>query len=126
DPGALGKKRPREGAPEAPMGFAVDVQGRVAVLDQLNSRIQTFAPGENPRVIPLPSDTFQDIDVSPDGTVVALDRLATKTIAFIDPSGRLDHTVSVEGPSGPEGGGATGLFAPQDRVWIVGEHTCLV
>src|SRR6185503_15367696 len=33
--GALGRKAPSEGAPEAPMSFAVDGRGRVHVLDQL-------------------------------------------------------------------------------------------
>jgi hypothetical protein len=108
------------------MSFAVDGRGRVHVLDQLNTRIQIFEPGQEPRVVALPSDTFQDIDVDRSGRVVAMDRLATETIAFLDPAGSLDHTVPLAGAGVPEGGGVTGLFSRDDGVWVEVEHKELV
>jgi len=124
--GALGRKSPSEGAPEAPMSFAIDGRGRVHVLDQLNTRIEIFEPGHEPRVVALPSDTFQDIDVDARGRVVAVDRLATQTVAFLDDSGQLDHTVPLDGPGVPEGGAVTALFTREDGTWIEVEHKELV
>jgi hypothetical protein len=125
-PGEIGVKAPAEGAPEGPMSFSVGADGRVHVLDQVNSRIQVFEPGEAPRTIALPADTFQDIAVDPAGRPVVMDRLATGTIAFFDDEGTLDHTVPLTGDNVPEGGAVTALFAREDGVWVEIEHASLV
>lgn len=122
-PGELGRSRPREGAPEAPMGLSIDARGRMHVLDQVNSRIQIFEPGKPPRVLPLPADTYQDIEALPSGGTAALDRLGTKTIAFYDASGELKHTVPIASAGVFDGGEVTGMFARPDGVWIEVEHS---
>src|SRR4051794_21224892 len=43
-PGELGRDRPKEGNPEAPMSVTVDGEGRAVVLDQVNGRIVRFGP----------------------------------------------------------------------------------
>jgi hypothetical protein len=108
------------------MSFAIDARGRMHVLDQVNSRIQIFEDGKEPRSIALPSDTYQDIEVDGRGNTVVLDRLVTASIAFIDPEGKIAHTVPLVGAGVPEGGGVTGLFAREDGVWVEVEHASVV
>jgi hypothetical protein len=125
-PGEIGRTRPSEGAPEGPMSFAMDARGRIHVLDQVNSRIQIFEKGKEPRAVPLPSDTYQDIEIDSRGNTVVLDRLVTGTIAFIDDAGTISHSVPIVGPGVPEGGGVTALLARADGVWVEVEHTTSV
>jgi hypothetical protein len=108
------------------MSFVMDARGRIHVLDQVNSRIQIFEDGKEPRSVALPSDTYQDIEIDKKGNTIVLDRLVTASIAFIDPEGRVDHTVPLVGPGIPEGGGVTGLFARDDGVWVEVEHKSAV
>src|SRR5262245_45057636 len=103
--GQLGRKREAESAPQAPMGFAVDAEGRIHVLDQVNARLQIFDRDKPPRVVSLPSDAFQDIALDAKGNPIVLDRLATGTVAFLGANGDIDHTVPIVGPGVPEGGG---------------------
>jgi hypothetical protein len=125
-PGEIGRTRPSEGSPEGPMSFALDARGRIHVLDQVNSRIQIFEKGKEPRSVPLPSDTYQDIEVDSRGNTLVLDRLVTGSIAFIDESGSISHSVPIVGPGVPEGGGVTAMFARDDGVWLEVEHTSSV
>ncbi|MFC1655220.1 hypothetical protein ACFL2F_05375 [Myxococcota bacterium] len=120
--GELGRKEPAEGAPEGPMSFVVAEDGQVYVLDQVNRRVQVFKDGKFARQYEIPGDTFQDLAVDPDGRVVLLDRLAQKSVVFLDPEQR----IPLEGPRVPEGGGVTGLFAQDDGVWVEVEHQKLV
>jgi hypothetical protein len=125
-PGEIGRTRPSEGAPEGPMSFTLDARGRIHVLDQVNSRIQIFEKGKEPRSVALPSDTYQDIEVDARGNTIVLDRLVTGSIAFIDENGSVSHSVPIVGPGVPEGGGVTALFARDDGVWVEVEHTSSV
>lgn len=125
-PGELGRKFPQEGNPEGPMSFAVDSSGRLLVLDQVNSRIQVFENGKFLLSIAIPSDTFQDIAVDEDGDIAALDRLARKSIAFIDASGRFNHEMPFEGRGVAEGGSVTAMFYRDDGVWVEVGHERLV
>jgi hypothetical protein len=125
-PAELGHSRPQEGNPEGPMSFAVDRSGRVLVLDQVNSRVQVFAGGTFAPSVPLPADTFQDIDVGPRGDLVLLDRLARQAVVFAGAGGAVAHEVALAGAGVPEGGGVTGLFERDDGTWVEVEHRDLV
>jgi hypothetical protein len=120
--GELGRKTPEEGAPEGPMSFTVAEDGSVYVLDQVNRRVQIFKDGKFSRELEIPGDTFQDLALDPNGRIVLLDRLAQKSVVFLNPEQR----VLLEGPRVPEGGGVTGLFVQDDGVWVEVEHQKLV
>jgi hypothetical protein len=124
--GELGHTLPQEGAPAGPMSLAVDGTGAISVLDQVNSRVEVFAPGRAPRAIPLPADTFQDLALAPAGGLVALDRLARRSLAWIDERGGLQRELPLVGPGVPEGGAVTGLFVRDDGAWVEVEHRSLV
>jgi hypothetical protein len=125
-PGALGLETPTSGAPEGPASFDVDAKGRVHVLDPVNGRVTVFEPGAAPRSIPLPGETYRDLALDPRGGAVAMDSRASGTIAFVDPSGKVTHTIAIEGPNVPERGGVTSVFARDDGVWVEVEHGPLV
>jgi hypothetical protein len=108
------------------MSFAVDRTGRVLVLDQVNSRVQVFAVGKPTASVPLPADTFQDIDVGAGGGLVLLDRLARQVVVFTAADGSLAGEVGLVGAGVPEGGGVTGLFQRDDGTWVEVEHRDLV
>ena len=126
EPGKLGHRNTGEAAPEGPMSFAKLPDGSLEVLDQVNARLQIWKAGEPTRVIPLPSDTYEDMAVDPRGGTVVLDRLATGTVTFVDPSGRVDHSIPIAGAGVTEPGGVTGVFARADGVWIEVEHQSVV
>jgi len=125
--GNLGRRVPDEGNPACPAALAADAQGHLWVLDQVNARVQVFAPrGGRPKVLPLPGDSFQDLAPDGRGGVVALDRLVAASLAFVRADGRLDHEVPVEGPGVPTGGGVTALFRHADGWWVEYDHARIV
>ncbi len=124
--GELGRRDGTRAAPEGPMSFAVDAAGRATVVDQVNARAEVFAPGEAPRVVPLPSQTFQDVAFSPHGDLVLLDRLGTASVAFASADGHVDREVALAGPGVPSGGDVTALFARDDGTWVEVGHESLV
>ncbi|MFN7133438.1 MAG: hypothetical protein ACK4N5_15265, partial [Myxococcales bacterium] len=86
----LGRERPQEGNPEAPMSLSVAPDGTTLVLDQVNGRIVRYSRDG------VPTDSMQvtlqgpqDIVVGRDGTTVVLDRLVDKSIAVMNKDGRL-------------------------------------
>jgi hypothetical protein len=125
-PTELGRKEANESSPEGPMSFVVDERGRALVLDQVNSRVQIFETGKQPRSVQLPGDTFQDLAVTASDGIVALDRLTTASLAFVDSSGKLTHEVGLEGKGVPEPGQITGLFQRDDGTWVEVNHANLV
>jgi len=125
-PGQLGRQTPEEGAPEGPMSFVVDDKGRYLVLDQVNSRIQVFEPGESPRSIALSGSTFQDLVLDGAGNRLVLDRLGRASITRLDPEGNYLGEINLIGPDIPEGGMITGMFAQEDGIWVEIEHHRLV
>lgn len=128
DVGELGRSRPKEANPEGPMSFAIDDAGLVHVLDQLNERISVFDPisGTPARVIPIGSDTVQDLVLDPAGGYALLDRLVARDVKFIDGSGVLRTSVPIVGPNVPESGVVTALFAAKDGFWVETDHEKLV
>jgi hypothetical protein len=120
--GSLGHTTPQEGNPEGPMSLAVDRDGRIFVLDQVNHRIASFGGGLAPASVPIPGDTFQDLALDGRGGFVLLDRLQTRSLAFVGADGRIDHEVSLLGSGIEEAGGVTGLFRLDDGYWVEVEH----
>jgi hypothetical protein len=124
--GQLGRKEANESSPEGPMSFVVDERGRAVVLDQVNSRVQVFEAGKQPRNIPLPGDTFQDVALTKSDGLVVLDRLTTQSLAFVDNTGQVTHEVGLSGKGVPEPGEVTGLFQREDGTWVEVAHANLV
>lgn len=124
--GELGVLRPKEANPEAPMSLAVDLEGKVHVLDQVNQRILIFDPNGGPTaVVPIGSDTVQDLAIDPRGGWALLDRLVAREVRFLDASGKVRAQVPVVGQGIPESGLVTGLFAASDGFWLETEHKSL-
>ncbi len=121
-PDQLGHRIPEEGAPEGPMAFTIDDQGRLYILDQVNKRVQIFENGKRVASLDLPADTFQDLELSAKGDVVVMDRLSQKSLSIYGPDGTELGQVPIEGTNVPEGGGTTGLFAKEDGLWVEVEH----
>lgn len=119
----LGRRRDPESAPEGPMSFAVGPGGDVFVLDQVHLRVLRVSPGGAPRgAIPIPADTFQDVAVAADGSIVLLDRLARRSLLVLDAAGRTSREVPVEGEGVPEGGLVTSMAVREDGVWLEVGH----
>lgn len=119
----LGRNRPTEGNPTAPMSLTFDRSGNALVLDQVNGRlVRLGADGKVLGTVPLTVQSAQDVAVARDGTIAVLDRLADKTIALHDPSGRPIGNLPLQGKGLEQGGLATGLFVDGDSVYVEAEH----
>lgn len=123
----LGRERPSEGNPEAPMSFAPDHQGRVLVLDQVNGRVVRYgADGKPERSIDVKLNAPQDIAVNHDGSIAVLDRNASKAVAIYDEGGALRGQIPLEGEGVTETGLVTGVFADKNDIYVEREHGPLV
>jgi len=96
-PDEIGAIAPPEAAPIGPLSFALNKKEEIYILDQLNSRIQVFQNGKKMRTIPLPSDNFKDIALTPDGKIVLLDSDVQKSLYILDSSGNVVNTLPLEG-----------------------------
>lgn len=125
--GDLGRLRPEEGNPEAPMSLAAGRGGSMLVLDQVNQRLVRLRPdGSIEGSVALPVQAAQDVALARDGTTLVLDRLADKAVALIAPSGELRGELPLLGKGITEGGAVTGVFADGDDVYVEREHGDLV
>jgi hypothetical protein len=124
--GQLGRREANESSPEGPMSFVVDARGRSFVLDQINSRVSVFESGGATRTIPLPSDTIQDIALRDDEGIVALDRIGSQDVAFIDATGTVTMRVALAGEGVETGGDVTALSQRPDGTWVEVKHEQLV
>lgn len=123
----LGRDRPDEANPEAPMSLTVDAQGNVWILDQVNGRlVKVDRNGKRMGEVQLPVQAAQDVAVAKDGTAVVMDRLVDRSIALVGPDGKLKGELPVEGKGLEEGGGSTGVFTDGDDVYVEREHGDLV
>ncbi len=119
----LGRDRPAEGNPEAPMSVTVDSKGNAWVLDQVNKRlVRVDKAGQRLASVPLPLQAAQDVAVAPDGTSVVLDRLVDKSVAIIDADGVLKGELPLIGKGMREGGASTGVFIDGDSVVVERAH----
>ncbi len=124
---AVGKLEGNESSPEGPMSFTLAADGLMYVLDQVNLRVLALrSDGTIAREIPIPTATFQDLAVSPDGSLILLDRLAESALVVIDPNGKTAGEFPVVGEGISEGGGVTAMFARPDGVWLEFGHTYVV
>lgn len=123
----LGRDRPDEANPEAPMSLTVDAQGNVWVLDQVNARlVKLDKTGKRVGATPLTVQAAQDVAIAADGTAVVMDRLVDKSIALVGADGKLRGELKIEGKGLEEGGAATGVFTSGDDVYVEREHGDLV
>lgn len=86
-----------EANPEGPMSFFVNNNEEIYILDQINSRIQVFKDKKRIKTIPLPSKSFIDIDLTPEGNIALLDNYDKKAIFVIDSEGKIINTAQLEG-----------------------------
>lgn len=124
--GELGRERPQEGNPEGPMSFAF-AGDDMFVLDQVNGRLSKFdKKGKLQRTIDTKSTTIQDLTVAKDGSVIALDRLADKTISVYDANGKKTGEHPLSGGKVGETGLVTGVFSDGKDIYVEKEHGALV
>ena len=125
-PQQLGRSRPQEGNPEAPMSLTVDKAGTVMVLDQLNNRlVRIDKNGQALPPIPLTLQAPQDVVTAADGTVLVSDRLVDKAVAVMR-DGKQVGELPLEGKGITEGGAVSGIFTSGTEVYAEREHGDLV
>lgn len=123
----FGRLPAQESNPEAPLSLNVDRQGNVYVLDQVNGRIQRFdRNGKRLPPFPTTQQTPRDLVVSPTGTLLLMDQLRDKTVAVLDPDGKLIGELPVTGKHLEEGGLATAVFADSTGVYVEKGHAMAV
>lgn len=121
--GSLGRTRPEEANPEAPMSLTVDALGQVWILDQVNERlVKVDRAGKPVGTVPLPVQAAQDVVVTPDGKALVMDRLVDKSIAILGPDGKQVGELPILGKGLEEGGASTGLFSDGKDVYVEREH----
>lgn len=113
----LGRSLPSEGNPECPSSLDVDAQGRVFVLDQLNSRVQVIEKGAAVRAIPAPPAS-QDLALLPKDRLALLDRLVGREVLIVDGSGNRLGNLRLAGKGVADPAGVTALFARGDGLWV--------
>ncbi|MBI5536172.1 MAG: hypothetical protein HY898_25850 [Deltaproteobacteria bacterium] len=125
--GDLGRLRPQEGNPEAPMSFAFTPDGKMVALDQVNRRLSFFNKnGQHERDIKTEQRVPQDVAVAKNGNLAVLDRLGDKDVTIVDKDGRAVGKLPLEGPGIPKTGGVTGVFVDGKDVYAEYEHGKLV
>ncbi len=123
-PGQLGRDDGNESSPEGPMSFVVSPFDEIFVLDQVNQRIARFeANGPYRGALPLPATTFQGLGLTADGVLVALDRLARRSLLLMTLDGRVLDELPFVGEAIPEGGAVTAMFVEPDGVWLEVGHS---
>ena len=125
-PGQFGRRRDPESSPEAPMAVAAGARGELAIVDQINRRVQRWKDGKLRASVALGGDTAQDVALAPGGRTVVLDRLGDKNVQLYDASGKLANELSLAGKGVPESGGVTGVFSDESGVYVEREHSALV
>lgn len=123
--GQFGRRRDAESNPEAPMALAAQ-KGEVAVVDQINRRVQRFKDGKLAATIPFGGDTVQDMALAPGGRTVLLDRLADGTVQVYGADGKLENQVPIVGKGIDEGGDVTGVFADDSGIYVERQHGSVV
>lgn len=120
--GSFGHTSEPEANPEGPMAIAVARDGSLDVLDARNGRVQRFVNGRAVSTAGPVGAAAQDLAHTPDGRVVALDRLGAGTVTVFDREGRAAATVALRGGPIAEGGAVTGVFADADGIYVEHAH----
>ncbi|MDI6697311.1 MAG: hypothetical protein QME85_00020 [Candidatus Saccharicenans sp.] len=113
----LGVVTPQEANPEGPMSFAVSHAGEIYVLDQLNSRIQVFKDGRWLRSIPIPGETYCDLEIMSDGRIALLDNLIRQEVIMINSRGQAEEKISLRRPEIAEPAAVTGIYCRSEGLW---------
>lgn len=125
--GQLGRERPEEGNPEAPMSFTVDSKGRIVVLDQVNNRLVRHGPDGKPLAeVPIELRTAQDVVVAADGTTAVLERYREQSVTLYDESGKVIGSLPLAGEGIDKPGHVTGVIVDGKDVYAEREHGPLV
>jgi hypothetical protein len=124
----VGRSRPQEGNPEAPMAVSIDGKGRMFVLDQVNGRVLRIgADGKPEGILPLKQqESAQDLAVADDGSAAVLDRFSSKSVVLYDEKGNVRGEIPLEGEGIEEPGLVTGVFTDGNDVYVEKEHGPLV
>lgn len=121
-PGKFGRRHEAESSPEGPMALHVGAPGEIAVLDQVNRRVELYRDGERRGSLATGGDTLQDLAIGAEGRVALLDRFVDKSVQVYGPDGKLQNEVALAGPLLPEPGLVTGVFADSGGVYVEREH----
>jgi hypothetical protein len=120
---AVGRVLGQEADSEGPKSFALAPGGGILVLDQVNHRVlELDAGGLVTGAIELPAATFDDVEVFDGRAVLALDRLAARTLLVLDLTGERIAEVAVEGRGIERSGLITALLPRSDGVWLEVAH----
>jgi len=124
----VGRSRPEEGNPEAPMSLSIDGKGRMFVLDQVNGRVVRIGEDGKPEgVIPLKQqEAAQDLAISDDGRAAVLDRFNSKSIVMYDEKGDALGEIPLEGEGLENPGVVSGVFVDGKDVYVEKEHGSLL
>jgi hypothetical protein len=124
---ALGRFDGEEASSEGPMSFAVESNGDLLVLDQLNRRLARFdSSAALVTEVAIPARTFQDVEVVSGSRTVLLDRLERRSLMVLDPLGQPISETDVEGRGVTDGGEVTAMMADRDGVWLEVGHVSRV
>ena len=123
---AVGTDVPEEGNPEGPASFAVDAQGQVFILDQVNARIQIFAGGKHIGTIALPDVTYDDIELDGAGGYILLDKSEREAVLFLNKDGVETSSIRIAGGPIAAPGDVTGLYRTNDGIWLEVDDAALV
>jgi hypothetical protein len=127
DDQSLGRSRPKEGNPEAPMSFAIAQDGNLVVLDQVNARVVRIdRTGRTVATMELAERVPQDIALGPGGETAILDRLGEQTVTLRDARGNVMGRLPLRGQGVPEPGQVTGVFIDKKDVYVERRHGPLV
>ncbi len=122
-PGEFGHRDAKESNPEAPMAIAAGPSGQLAIVDQVNGRVQRFDHGKPAGTISLGGETAQDLTFGADGRTIVLDRLGDRNVQVYDRDGKLVNEASFVGREISEGGNATGVFTDEaGAIYVEREH----
>jgi hypothetical protein len=120
----LGRTRPQEANPEAPMSVNVDGKGRMYVLDQVNGRLLRVGKDGKPETtLPLKQqESAQDVAIADDGSAAVLDRFSSKSVVVYDDKGNVRGEIPLEGEGLETPGEVTGVFVDGKDVYVEKEH----
>jgi hypothetical protein len=122
----VGRRRGGEANLEGPMAIAAGPAGELLLLDQIHKRALRFRDGRRVGVLPLASETAQDLACAPGGRVATLDRVGTGELRVYDADGHVQRAEPLVGRGVAEAGAVTGVFADDQGVYVEVKHGLLV
>ena len=119
----VGRVLGSEADSEGPKSFAVQPDGGVLVLDQVNRRVLDLdAAGSVARSIALPHATFDDVEQVEGRAILALDRLVSKVLLVMDMKGTVLTQIALQGRGIERSGLITAMLPRPDGVWLEVDH----